>query len=170
MENGNKVRRLGQLLGMSALLLYGCNTTADQPQANTAPAPAVTPVVSINAVMVALVDHASHVLWDVEKKGGAPKSDSEWIEIEHHAVQLASAGTLIAAGGTGKADQGWSQSPDWKKYAQQLSEVGLAADKAAGTKNLDGLIKANGRLVETCEGCHKEFKPDLPTEGITHSH
>jgi hypothetical protein len=31
-------------------------------------------------------------------------------------------------------------------------------------------VAANGQVVESCEGCHKEFKPDLPTEGIVHTH
>ena len=89
--------------------------------------PAVSPVVSINALMVALVDHASHELWNVEKEGGAPKNDQAWQEVEHHATQLAGAGTLIAVGGTGQADPGWAQSPEWKKYSGQLNEAGLAA-------------------------------------------
>jgi len=24
--------------------------------------------------------------------------------------------------------------------------------------------------VESCEGCHKEFKPSLPSEGLVHRH
>jgi hypothetical protein len=28
----------------------------------------------------------------------------------------------------------------------------------------------DGELVEACEGCHKRFKPALPSEGIMHSH
>jgi len=32
------------------------------------------------------------------------------------------------------------------------------------------LVAANRQLVESCEQCHKEFKPALPTEGIVHIH
>ena len=35
---------------------------------------------------------------------------------------------------------------------------------------MEALVAANGRLVEACEGCHKQFKPALPSEGIMHSH
>ena len=104
---------------------------------------------SINALMVALVDHASHELWNVEKEGAAPKNDQAWQEVEHHATQLAGAGTLIAVGGTGQADPGWAQSPEWKKYPGQLNEAGLAAMNAARAKNLGALVKANGQLVES---------------------
>ena len=43
---------------------------------------------------------------------------------------------------------------------------------AAKSKDLKALVTANGQLVDTCEQCHKEFKPDLPTEEIvpTHAH
>jgi cytochrome c556 len=58
----------------------------------------------------------------------------------------------------------------WQKWAQALSGAGMAAQKAAQEKNRDALVAANGQLVESCEGCHKEFKPSLPSEGITHTH
>ena len=170
---GSRAHALGLLLGVSALFVSGCTTSVEQPQAVQqagAQAPGIPPVVSVNALMVALVDHASHELWNIEKEGRAPKTDAEWGEVEHHATQLAGAGTLIALGGTGKADPGWAQLPDWKKYSQQLNDAGLAAFNAARAKNFEGVVKANGQLVEVCESCHKQFKPELPTEGIVHPH
>jgi len=165
-------RTLGMLLGVSVFLFQGCNSTQPQPAVQQAPpaAPAVKPAVSINAVMVALVDHAGHVVWDAEQPGRAPKTDAEWQELEHHAIQLTAAGPLIALGGTGQADPGWAQSPDWQKYSQELTNAGLVVLGATRSKNLESLVKANGQLVEVCESCHKEFKPDLPTEGLTHAH
>ena len=163
----SRARRLGLFIGVGAFLVYGCNTRVQQasPQAD-----AVRHGVSVNALMVGLVDHAGHELWNAEREGRAPKNDAEWREIEHHATQLAAVGSLIALGGTGKADPGWAQLPDWKKYCQQLNDAGLAALNAARGKNLEALVKANGQLVEVCESCHKQFKPDLPTEGIVHPH
>ena len=172
------MRLQGTLQGMMALavgavLVGGCNTSVQQPQAvqqTSPPALTATPAVTINAVMVALVDHAGHALWDVEKNGRAPKTDADWREIEHHAIQLAAAGTLIALGGTGPADPGWAQLPDWKKHARALTDAGLTSLKAVRSKDLRAVITANGDLVEVCEACHKEFKPALPTEGIVHPH
>jgi hypothetical protein len=51
-----------------------------------------------------------------------------------------------------------------------MSDAGVAAMNAAKSKNFNALVAANGQLVESCVGCHKEFKPDLPTEGILHTH
>jgi cytochrome c556 len=137
--------------------------------ATSAPTTA-TPEVSVNAVMVALVDHAAHNLWAVEREGNAPKSDADWSNIVEHAVQLAAAGPAITVGGTGPNDAVWVKTPSWHTYAQRMSDAAVAARKAADSKNMDALVAANGQLVETCEACHKEFKPSLPTEGILHGH
>ena len=170
------IKPLWALLGVGALLLVGCsNPPAQQavpaPEAAPAAAPApITPKASINAMMVAFVDHASHNLWNVEREGMAPKTDADWAVIEEHAVQLVAAGPAITAGGTGSKDTGWAASPTWRAHAQAMSDAGAAALTAAQGKNLNALVEANGRLAESCDGCHKEFKPDLPTEGIAHTH
>jgi cytochrome c556 len=171
----NTFARYG-LLALVTVLAAACNRSAPQPaatpQATVEPAAPATarPEVSINAVMVALVDHAAHNLWNVEKEGKAPKSDAEWEVVQEHAIQVAAAGPAITVGGTGPSDAVWVKSPSWRAHAQRMSDAGVAALNAAKSKNLDALVAANGQLVETCESCHKEFKPDLPTEGIVHAH
>jgi cytochrome c556 len=169
--------RLGSVLGTIALLLWGCSPQETQRTAEPAggaPGPAATatvkPAVSINAEMVAIVDHAGHVVWDAEREASAPKTPSQWTEIEHHAIQLAASGALVALGGTGPMDATWVQSPDWQKYSQNMAAAGLAILDAAQKKDQQALVMANGRLVESCEACHKQFKPDLPTEGLVHTH
>ncbi len=158
--------------GLGALLLYGCNRGVEpQPQAvqQSAPAPlAVPPVLSINELMVDWIDHSGHELWDAERDEHAPKTDADWRRIDRHATQLAASGTLVALGGTGQADPGWAASPLWKKYSQELTNAGKAAQAAARNKNLEALVTANGNLVESCQACHDEFKPDLPTEKMVH--
>jgi hypothetical protein len=161
-------------LGTSLALAACSSPPPPAPAAHETATPAapagVKPEVSINAVMVALVDHAGHNLWDVERKGKAPKTDAQWKNVEEHAVQLVAAGPAIAAGGTGPSDGVWVKSAAWQADAQKLSDAASAAVKAAQAKDLESLVKANGQIVEACESCHKEFKPELPTEGITHTH
>ena len=158
-------------------LAAGCST--GEPAAPAAPAPAsarsvatgpITPAVSINAMMVALVDHAAHNLWEIERAGKAPKSDADWANVIEHAIQIAAAGAAITAGGAGPTDAVWAGNASWSAHAARMAEAGVAARKAADSKNLDAVIAANGQLVQTCEACHKEFKPALPTEGIVHGH
>jgi len=165
-------RRLAGFVWVSVALLVGCNR-AGQQTASQAPNASPLPVplaLSINAEMVGLVDHAAHALWDVEREGHAPKNDEDWTEVEDSAVQLAAAGTVIALGGTGPADPGWAQLPDWKTFSRELQDAALLARTAAQGKNLDALVKANGQIVDVCEACHKQFKPQLPTERIVHRH
>jgi hypothetical protein len=141
-------RSAGQMalcVGWTALLLAGCTEAPKQqaevpPPAAATPKPAepvFTPVVSINALMVGMIDNAGHVLWDVEKAGLAPKNAAEWLEVEDHATQLAAAGSLIQMGGTGPADAGWVRQVGWNTSAHAMSTAALAAMSAAKSKNMD---------------------------------
>ena len=167
---------LRSVLGILVLtsLATGCGTSTPAPVEKAAPAATAPltakPEVSINAIMVALVDHAGHNLWAVEGAGKAPKTDADWAVIEEHAIQIAAAGPAITVGGTGPSDAMWVVLSTWHNYAQKMSDAGVAAMNAAQKKDLTALIAANGQLVESCEACHHDFKPALPTEGIVHQH
>jgi hypothetical protein len=166
---------LASLFFAGAMGFAACNPGTSQPPAQPAQTTATPtspsgPPVSINAEMVSLVDHAAHALWDVEREGHKPKTQADWENIAEHSTQLAAAGALIALPGTGPNDRTLTQQPNWQKWSRDLSDAGMAALKASQTMNVDALVAANNRLTEVCEGCHKEFKPSLPSEGITHKH
>jgi hypothetical protein len=167
--------RAGLVVALGTSLVVGCGTPAPVEQQTPAQAtataqPSVMSPVSINAAMVAIVDHAGHQLWAVEQKGRAPKTDADWANVTEHATQLAAAGALIRVPGPGVNDVSWVASPGWQKWSRAMSDAAVAALKAAEGKNLDALVAANGQLVDACESCHKEFKPELPSEGIVHTH
>jgi hypothetical protein len=146
-------------VGAGAWLLVGCSA-GSQPPAQ----PAQT------AQPAAIVDHAGHALWDVEREGKAPKTPGDWELVAEHAIQMAAAGTLITLPGTGPNDLTLTQQQDWKKWARAMSDAGLAAFKASENKDIKALVAANSQLVEACESCHKQYKPALPSEGIAHQH
>ena len=159
-----KILAVAALLGASAYGLLG--SAASLAQAPAAP-PYVALPISINAVMVALVDQAAHEIWD----GGNQDrdlTDREWLLIEQHALQLAAAGSVISLGGTGPADHGWALSPAWQDWSRKLSAVALEAKLAVDAKSKVALRDAGDKLTDACESCHTIFKPDLPTEGIMH--
>ena len=85
-------------------------------------------------------------------------------------MQLLSAATVITVGGTGPNDTVWINTPSWRGHAKKLADAAADAMAAGQNKKFEALVAANGRIVDACEGCHKEFKPSLPSEGITHRH
>lgn len=121
---------------------------------------------SINALMVALVDHAAHEIWEAASATTLTKSD--WQTVEQHAIQLVASGTLVSLGGTGREDKTWVRSPAWQEYARQLTNGGLAALAAVKNADQPALHDAGERIIDTCFGCHEMFKPDAPTEGLLH--
>lgn len=168
--------RLIAVVVLFASLACGQPPAGNQPAASPGAAPGsqvlapISPRVSINATMVALVDHASHHLWNAERDDSAPKSDEDWHTIEEHATQLAAIAPVLMIPGTGPSDAVWVKTPSWRSHVQSLSDAADEAITAVRARNLDRLVAANGRLVESCEACHKEFKPAAPTEGIVHAH
>lgn len=157
-----------------ALPLAACQQDAEAPadDAATATAAAELPVppFSVNRQMVSLIDNEAHVLWGAEREGAAPQSEAEWNTIEDHALQIVAAGYLLARGGTGPEDAQWSAQPEWQAQTKAMIDAAMAAATAAESKTMEDLLGANGKLVDSCLGCHAAFKPEIPTEGRTHQH
>jgi len=151
---------------VTTLVFWGCTPPGGQEDVTGS----VPLEVSINAVMVGLVDHASHSIWNAAVPESAPKTDKDWEEVEHHAIQIASAGAVIAMAGTGQPDADWVKNPQWQEHAKQLADTGVAAWEAAKSKDMKALSDVGDRLVMVCESCHDDYKGDMPTEGITHPH
>jgi hypothetical protein len=124
--------------------------------------PAYRPVVSLNEVMVHVVNHNGHVVWDADVPGQEPKTDEQWAGIEAAAVTLAAAGAITMSGGTGDGDRLWLKEPDWQRHSQALAGAGLAAVKAARARNRQALTDAGDALVLSCINCHREYKLGVP--------
>jgi len=121
---------------------------------------------SVNALMVALVDHAAHEIW--EAASSASLTGRDWQNVEQHATQLVAAGTLVSIGGTGAKDKAWTMTPEWQEFARALSEGGLEALTAVADTDQRELQRAGEHIIDACFGCHDMFKPDAPTEGLMH--
>lgn len=150
---------------ISALILIGWSAHAAQ---KVAPKHSYLPLeISINQVMVAVVDSAAYTIWE----GGntdKPLTAGQWQTIDAHTYQLEAAATLVSLGGTGKLDKDWTASPIFQENARKLKDAAIATRHAVATKDQKALRSAGDSLVTVCEGCHKLFKPDAPTEGIYH--
>jgi hypothetical protein len=151
------------VIGAAVLLPAGISLTATAAENDqTFPVP-----VSINALMVTLIDHSAHYLWDY---GVMQReiTDEEWRTVEYYAIQLAASGPLLTLGGAGLLDDTWAKSPMWKAYAQNMSDAAVRALEASRNKDKQALLVLGNALTDSCESCHEAFKPALPTEGIGH--
>jgi len=150
-------------LSLAALLILSGACMAEATEENEPPLPLP---VSINALMVALVDWSAHEIWDA---GYADTlTDRDWLLVRQHAIKLASSGTLLSIGGTGKADKVWVTAPAWQEYTRELTKRALDALAAVEVEDQAALRKAGDGMLGTCLGCHDTFKPETPTEGIRH--
>lgn len=162
MKNISNFARIGIVVAAGAIAFGGIGVGIAQTEDSVAVAPAT----SVNALMVALVDHAAHEIW--EAASAARLTGRDWQGVEQHAIQLIASGTLISLGGTGREDERWAATPGWQEWSRALSEGGLAALAAVENTDQAALHAAGERIVDTCFGCHDMFKPDAPTEGLMH--
>jgi cytochrome c556 len=164
----SRQKKMAAVLSMAvivALVVIGLSASAAQ---KAAAKQAYLPLnISINQVMVASVDNAAYTIWE----GGntsKPLTAGQWQNVEAHTFQLEAAATLISLGGTGKMDKTWTASPVFQENVRKLRDMAIAARKAVAAKDQKALRSTGDSLVTVCEGCHKMFKPDAPTEGIYH--
>ncbi len=154
--------RLMLMLLSGALMASACSTGPAQPPAQEQAA-VYQPVVSLNEIMVNIVDPHSHEIWDATANPAkGPKTDEEWRNIRHAAVTLAAGGNLTMMSGNGPKDQIWRSQKDWNKLSQAISDAGLAATQAVQNRNVGALSKAGDQLLQACLNCHKEYKLVIP--------
>lgn len=154
----------------AVLAIAACSGPSSTPTAaTTAPSGAtgLTLPVSLNEIMVGAVDDATYALFDVgnavRNDTKLPTTDEDWREVRDNALQMVAMGKVIQMPGTGPEDAQWTSAPTWKSWAESLSAIGVDMLKLAAARDTNGFVDAGDRLVAVCEGCHREFKPELPT-------
>ena len=133
--------RLSAIL-MAGALLSGCEraerevpASAAAPVVPASPTPAQPRLpVSLNAVMVTLVNHAADPIWQAAWRN--PESDRDWRNLEHLAYQLEIAGALLVIPGTGPMDDTWTTDPDWQCLGRQTEGRGNRAVDAVKARDV----------------------------------
>ena len=120
--------------------------------------------ISINEVMASLINHSADPIWVAAWRN--PQTDEDWRELEHLAHQLQVGGALISIPGTGPVDELWTRRGSWREYANALSVTAGRAVNAARSRDVELIERSGDEIVDICESCHIEFKPDLPTMNI----
>jgi hypothetical protein len=54
---------------------------------------------------------------------------------------------------------------DWKKYVDELVEVGKLARRTAQARNYEGFVDVSEKLNDACANCHKVYRDKGGTEG-----
>lgn len=166
----SRIGRRSGLLGLAAAVLATTVIGADTPSV-TGPVGGATdhiqPVISINALMVKFIDQAADSIWSAAVH--PPRRQCEWDQVEYRATQLATTGVLLRVGGTGPLDMQWRNSPRWSPFADNMTQIAIDAARAARNHDVAALKKTGDALVLNCEACHRQFKPEIPTQNvITH--
>lgn len=140
----------------TALLLSSCGEVSeDEP---------FTLPISINEVMASLINHSADPIWVAAWRN--PETDRDWRELEHLARQLQVGGTLITIPGTGPIDAMWAGRREWREHASSLANAAGRAVNAARSRDVELIRRSGDEIVDACEACHIDFKPDLPTMNI----
>jgi hypothetical protein len=141
-------------------LLTGCDRPSG-PEPGSPSGESLTLPVSLNAVMVALVNHAADPIWRAAWRN--PETEKDWRNLTRMAYQLEVAGALLVIPGNGPEDANWAADPQWRTWAGKLQAAGSRAVAAAEARDIEAIARSGDEIVDVCEGCHIDFKPDLPT-------
>lgn len=83
-----------------------------------------------------------------------------WQAVENAGMALADSANLLLIPGRTCANGRPVpvRRPDWVKYVQDLRQAGLAADKAAQSKNQDAMVDVSGTVSDACMACHDVYR------------
>ena len=170
-----------KLCGVVALtfLIAACNQ--GQPQNTETAAPAAgaftpQPHANLAQLMRGIPFPASNIIFDAQSEdpgaakepadttGGATATYSNvyggWQAVENSALALAETANLIMI--PGRMCENGRPAPieneDYRKFAANLADAGMAALKAAQSKNMDAMVDVSGTVSEACAMCHEVYR------------
>ncbi len=128
------------------------------------------PDISINEIMVGQVDHAAHQILQLSMEDQSRLTIGAWQELEHSAIQLISSTSAITMGGAGVNDAMWVAQSGWRDFAGRLNVAATSALQAIRSQDLPAMLGAADSIRASCDGCHQQYKPEVPTEGFYRTH
>jgi hypothetical protein len=87
-----------------------------------------------------------------------------WESVENASVALAEAANLLIIPGRRCSNGRLApiDNPDWVKYVQILRDSGMAALKAARSKNQDAIVEVSETVTQACANCHERWRDVEP--------
>ena len=90
-----------------------------------------------------------------------------WLAVDQAAIALTETAPLLLT--PGRRCQNGRPVPvdraDWKKYVQELVDVGKLARRASQARNFEAFIDISEKLNDACANCHKVYRDKGGTEG-----
>ena len=171
MSTGMSLRnRILSVIGLMAPLLVACSPPPEPEVGVTGMNVPFVPDISINEIMVGQVDHSAHEILRLTLDDQQRLTIGAWQELEHYAIQLISSTSAITMGGSGVNDAMWVAQVGWREYVGQLNEAAVGSLQAIRSQDLPALLDAGDSIRASCDGCHQQFKPEVPTEGFYRTH
>jgi cytochrome c556 len=166
-----------------AVAVAGCQRAQQAPVPPTAALSlAPQPYGSLAEVMRGIPFPNSNIIFDTQTNDpGAPKKPADnkggaadatttyastysgWQQVENSAMAIAETANLVMIPGR-KCENGLPVPLNdelFKKGAKGLADAGLAAYKAAKSKNLDAMVEVSGTISDACLVCHEKYR-DVP--------
>lgn len=87
-----------------------------------------------------------------------------WQAVENASIALAEAANLLTIPGR-RCSNGRPapiQNADWPKFVQGLRDAGMAAYKAAQSKNQDSIVEVAETVTVACANCHEKYRDVEP--------
>jgi hypothetical protein len=171
--------------GVAAILCAGIATAqAPVPRATPAARPAARAMVHGNLlqVMRGILFPNSNVIFAAQSQDpAAVKPDAEptmatnplastyggWQAVENSSIALAEAANLLTIPGR-LCSNGRPvpvQNADWGKFVQGLRDAGMAAYKAAQSKNQDAIVDVSDQVTTACANCHNVYREKTDAQG-----
>ena len=173
-------------LSWLTVLAVASISCTSQPSAPAAPAaaagPVPTPHGNLAQIMRGIPFPASNLIFDTQTNdpaAAAKPSDAAgasatqqfsgvyggWQAVENSGLAIAETANLLLV--PGRLCQNGKPVPndreDFKKFTQGLIDAGMAAYKAAQSKNLDAMVEVAGTVSDACAACHEVYR-DKPTD------
>ena len=89
-----------------------------------------------------------------------------WEAVENSSLAIAEAANLLTI--PRQCSNGRPapvQNADWIKFVQGLRDVGMAALKAARSKNQDAILEVTDQMSVACANCHDVYREKTPQQG-----
>jgi len=90
-----------------------------------------------------------------------------WLSVDQAAVALTETAPLLLTPGR-RCQNGRAvpvDRPDWKKYVQELVDVGKLARRASQARNFEAFVDISEKLNDACANCHKVYRDKGGAEG-----